>query len=528
MGIITDNSIAAGLGVKAKNVVLQAAAAVMPRKILIIATPNAAQADSVPINQPFLVLSPEDVASRAGSGGMAHRLALASFRGSRSSVPTYLMLEADNESAVAATGSVALTATTHGAGTLSLYIAGTLYAITVAAPDTITQIGDKIAAAVSKDSACPVSAVNAAGTVTFTAKSKGPWGNGITIALNQRPGDGETTPSGITAAITAMTGGAGLPGLAADLPLALGAGDSANEARFTDVLHGYGKETVVLNALSQYVGEGNENVALYSDTVARPVRSLIADVSTASTALADLIAFTDARKLDRTSGIVARPGSLTHPSEIAAETVGYMAFLNADYAELGYCDAVLSGVDPGLIARSQGKDWTTEYANRDLAVHSGISPTIVSDGAVKLQNVVSFYRPSNLPETSWCFRRMRDISLVQNIIYNYKQVFGSEKWTNFTVVENTANVQNAKNRAKARDTEMVKDDLLSLITGFTSMAWLFSAAPSVAGLKKPEAVTLRENSSGFNTKVPYVLSGEGNILNNEVDLDTSFAIMATL
>ena len=96
------------------------------------------------------------------------------------------------------------------------------------------------------------------------------------------------------------------------------------------------------------------------------------------------------------------------------------------------------------------------------------------------------------------------------------------------MVENVANVQNAKNRAKARDTEMVKDDILKLITDFMSMAWLFSPEPSIAGLKKPEAVTLRENSSGFNTKVPYVLSGEGNILNHEVDLDTSFAVMATL
>ncbi|MDR1288000.1 MAG: hypothetical protein LBK08_10360 [Treponema sp.] len=528
MGIITDQSIAAGLGVKVRNIVLQAGAAVMPRKILIIATPNAAQAASVPINQPFLVLSPEEVAGITGTGGMAHRLAIASFRGSRSSVPTYLMLEEDAGGAAAATGSVALVGGTHGVGMIALYIAGKFYAIFVAAADTVEQIGAAIAAAVTKDSSCPVTAASDEGTVTFTSKSKGPWGNGITIAVNQRPGDGETTPSGLTVTITAMSGGAGLPGLDTDLPLALGSGDSANEAHFTDVIHGYGKDTSILNALSQYVGEGNENVALYSDTIARPFRSLTADVSAASTALADLIAFTGDRKLDRTSGVVARPGSLTHPSEIAAEAMGYMAFLNADYAELGYCDAVLSGVDPGLAARQQGLDWTTEYANRDLAVHNGISPAIISDGAVKLQNVVSFYRPSNLPETSYCFRRMRDISLVQNIIYNYKRVFGSEKWTNFTVVENTANVQNAKNRAKARDTEMVKDDLLKLVTDFTSMAWLFSAAPSVAGLKKPEAVTLRENSSGFNTKVPYVLSGEGNILNHEVDLDTSFAIMATL
>jgi hypothetical protein len=123
---------------------------------------------------------------------------------------------------------------------------------------------------------------------------------------------------------------------------------------------------------------------------------------------------------------------------------------------------------------------------------------------------------------------MRDISIIQNIIHNYKQVFGSEKWTNFTVVSNVANVQSAASRSLARDAEMVKDDLLKLVSDFTGLAWLFDPAPSVASLKKQGSVTVRQGGTGFSTQVSYVLSGEGNILVHEINLDTSFAVMARL
>jgi hypothetical protein len=294
------------------------------------------------------------------------------------------------------------------------------------------------------------------------------------------------------------------------------------------VITGYGPDSTILDALSQYVGEGNDFTGLYSRNIARPFRSLVGDVGEGSDGLIALITMTDNRVNDRTNGIISRPGSLTHPAEIAAEMLGYMAYVNNDKAETSYVGAILSGVDPGILARKAGDDWTTEYNNRDLAVHNGIGPTIVSDGAVKLQNVVSFYRPSNIPETSNCYRRMRDISIIQNIQYNYKLVFGSEKWTNFTVVNNVANVQNVSDRALARDAGMVIDDLLALINGFMGFAWLYDPAPSVASLKKPGAVTTRSGGTGFNTFVDYVFSGEGNILSNVVNCDTSFSIMATL
>jgi phage tail sheath gpL-like len=528
MGIILDSSLAAGTAIEIKNVPLAFSGEVLARKIVIFATALPSYAGKYPVKTPFLVLSPEDVASTCGPGSMAHRLALASFRGSRNAVPVYMVIEDDANGAAAASGTLTLTVSSPAPGTLYLYIGGKKYPVPVRGTDTATSLGKLAADAVNADESAPVAAANVDGTVTFTAKSKGPWGNGITIAVNQRPDEGEKNPQGVGAVISAMSGGTGVPDFAGDLSAALGSGDSANEQGFTALSHGHGKESTVLDPLSQYNGTGNENEGLYQETIARPLRSLIGDVATGSAGLQALITFTAGRKLDRTSGVFPRPGSLTHPAEIAAEALGRMEVTNASLAEQGYADAPLSGVDPGLIARMSGLDWTTEYTNRDQAVHNGICTSMVKGGAVVMGDTVSFYRPDNIPEKSRCFRRMRDISIIQNMLANYKQVFGSSKWTNFTVVENTANVQRTADRALARDAGMVKDDLLALITAFAGMGWIYSPRPSIAFLKKAESVQERDGGTGYNTRVPFVLSGEGNITNHLIECDTSFSVMAML
>jgi phage tail sheath gpL-like len=514
------------MSVQVVNKPLSFSSETLPRKILIIATALAGFQDRHIRGEPFPVVSPEDLASKCGPGGMAHRLAAAAFRGSREAVPVYCLIEDDNPAAAPATGEIELQVSAPEAGTLSLYVAGKKYGVPVQANDSATLLGDRVVSALSADESCPISAVNVNGTLTLESKSAGPWGNAITVAVNQREREGEKTPLGVTVTITPLSGGAGLPDLAADLPLALGSGDSANEEWFTDIIHGYGQESAILDALSNYNGVGNENQGLYSETVGRPFRSLVGDAGEGSQGLGSLINLTKNRKNDRTSGVIVRPGSLTHPAEIAAEAAGYMAYANAERAEAGYNDAILSGVDPGVMARLAGNDWTADYANRDLAVHSGISPATVKGGSVTLTNMVTFYRPDNIPEKNRCFRRARDISIIQNILNLYKQVFGSSKWTNFTVVSNVANIQDSASRALARDKDMVRDDLLFVVTQCAARAWIFDTAPSVAFLRTGQAVQTRSGGTGFDTRVPFALSGEGNILDNTVEVDTGFAVLS--
>jgi hypothetical protein len=324
-----------------------------------------------------------------------------------------------------------------------------------------------------------------------------------------------------------MSGGMGLPELAADLEAGLGTGDSANEQNFTGVVDGYGKDSQILDAKSQYVGEGNDYVGLYSRTVARPFRSMTGDVSAGSAGLQAAIAFTNNRKLDRCNGMAVKPGSLTHPQEIAAEALGYMEYMANDRAEASYIDGVLSGVDPGIVARDAGQDWTTEYTNRDLAVRSGVSPLIVNSGSVKAQNVVSFYRPDNIPEISNMYRRMRDIAITQNVLFNLMKNFSSPKWQGFTVVKDKSLVTMAINRAKARDVDDVKDDDLALINSFMGMAWLFDTAYPIQKLKEPTAVQTRLDGGGFDNSLCLIYSGEGGILDTRVYVDCSIAVTLT-
>jgi len=527
MANISSSAMAAGVGAGVQNTVFKSEAAVMPRKALIIATLSAAYADNVPIGKPVIVTSPEDVTSKAGSGSMAHRLAMAFFRGSKNSVPVYLMAEEEPQGAQAATGEIVITAEQpHGEGVIALYVAGKAYKIPVLADDDTADIGERVTATVNADTACPVVLAHNNGVITLTSKSKGPWGNEITVAINQRLAEKETLPDGITVAITAMSGGSGLPDLEADLKAGLGDGDSSNEDRYTGIAHGYGDDSQILDALSKYVGEGNEFTGLYSRTIARPFRSLIGNTQAGSAGFQAALDFTANRKTDRCNGMCVKPGSLTHPAEIAAELLGAMEAVAGSLAQGSYIDLILSGVDPGIVARDAGQDWTTEYANRDLAVRSGISPLIVKDGAVYSQNVVSFYRPQNIPEISNMYRRMRDISITQNVLFNIMRNFSSEKWQGFSTHKDKSKVTDTASSKKARDIDDVKDDDLMLIDSFMRKGWLFDDEFSINALKSPQAVQVRIDGGGFNNNMCFVYSGEGGILDTIVQVDTSVAVIA--
>jgi hypothetical protein len=407
---------------------------------------------------------------------------------------------------------------------LALYVAGKAYKIPVVATDSETVIGGKIEAFINNDSACPVVAANANGAITLISKSKGPWGNGITVAVNQRLAEDEALPEGVSCLITPMSGGMGLPDLAEDLEAGLGTGDSANEQNFTGVVDGYGKDSQILDAKSQYVGEGNDYVGLYSRTVARPFRAALGNIETGSAGFQAAIDFTNNRKNDRCNILCSRPGSLSHPQEIGAELLGYMEYMANDRAEASYIGGILSGVDPGIVARDNGEDWTVDYTNRDLAVRSGISPLIVEGGSVKAQNIVTFYRPDNIPEISNMNRRARDLAITQNVLFNIKKNFSGPKWQGFTVVKDKASVTSAVNRAKARDTDDVKDDILALINSFQGLGWLYDTAFSIQKLKEAEAVQVRLDGGGFNVSIYLVYSGEGGIIDTRCYVDCSIAI----
>ena len=510
------NSLASAVGSGVKNVVFTPTASVLPRKILLIGTydpPKTEVVDEVPV----LITSSEDAGDQFGFGFQVHRLALNAEKGSKG-IETWIQPQAETGTEAAGqfdwTGSAGVVA-----GTLAIYIGGERVAVTIETAATIEEISDAVVAAINADEDLPVTAVKVA--VTFetdiTAKSKGLEGDSIDLSLNLDVGD--ETPTGIVSAITAMTGGAGVP-IIQDALDALGTGDNANEDFFTDIAHGYGQDTTTLDSIANYVGQGNDFVGLYSKTNARPFRNMVADVAPGSAALTSLISLADGRLQDRSQGIVAVPDSQTHPSDISAQAIGHMARINNRRAEEAYVNIILTDVRPG----DKADRWTSSYDSRDTAVKNGISPTLVESGNVKLQNVVSFYRPASVPVTSNGYREMVNISKLQNILDSQKVNFSREKWQNVSIVTDASKVTNPASRLKARDVGSVLDDVLQLVKSWEGLAWIADFNFTANKLKADSSlITIRTGGDGFTIIIPIILSGIGNIIDVETQFDISFA-----
>lgn len=511
---ITASSLAAVNGVSVKNEQFAVQAQVIPQRNVIIGTFDEAVYTAISPNVPIRVYSAEDVGAKTGFGFMLHRLAKYAFK--PGTVETWIIPQLEGGSDPdQATGTINFTASAGVvAGEIALYIAGERVAITVSAGDDGTDIADALATAINANDELPVSATDLAGVLTVESKSGGEWGNDITLAFSL--GDGEVLPTGVSAVITGMSGGVGTPDIQDALD-ALGTGDAQNEKFFTNLIHGYGAQTAVLNAISTYNGAGNTFVGNYKKEVARPFRSLIGDTTPLTAGLSAALVISGNRRTDRTNGMICAPGSYNHPQEIAAQAMGIMAITNSTRAEEGYIDKVLDGIWPGEIADR----WTNDYDNRDQAVQGGISTTLVKNGVLTLQNLITFYRPADVAPASNGYRAMRNISIIQNLLYNYRMNFEREKWKGITIVEDTTAISDTTSREKARDLDAVIDDLVTLADVFAGKAWLYTASYTKTAL----TVSLRAGLTGFDIVFPVILSGEGGIFNSVITFDTSIAIL---
>lgn len=510
MSNVTSGSLAAGTFTGIRNEVINPTVSILERKIVIVGVADATKlSGTLDANTPRRVFSAEEVGEIAGQGTMIHRLAIATYKGSNG-LETWIIPQDEGGSDVAATGSIAVTATSAKSGVLALYVNGEILPISVATGDTATLIGDKIVAALASAPEMPVTGVNTTGTVAITAKSKGVFGNDISLAVGLQ---GEVAVEGVTVAITDMASGSGTADIQAALD-AMGQGDNRNENYFTAMVHGYGKDQTTLTKISEYVGEGNDAVGCYDKINGRFFRSLVGSVANDLNAE---IAFADQRINDRANGLIVVPNSPNHPNEIAALAIGMSEFENSQLAQGSYFNKVMPGI---LLGATR---WSDEYNNRDIAVKNGISPTMAQSGAVVLQNVISFYRPTTVPVANNGYRSMRNISISQNVVYAVRKYFEQENWQNITIVKDVAKVTNPAGRKRAKDIRAVKDALLFLAGEFEALGWIFSLDATVDGLKDPLSVTLRDGGTGFDYTLKLVYSGEGGILNNDVIFDINFS-----
>lgn len=174
-------------------------------------------AGALPAGVPVLMEGVEWAKGACGAGSM---LALMAewYRKRDRFGEVWLLPLADAPAGVAASGTIAVSAPPTAAGTLSLYVAGKRVRVACAAGQTAAAVATAIAAAINADADLPVTAAAATTDVTVTAKNKGEAGNAIDLRTNYLgAAGGEATPAGLALTITAMSGGAANPDLAAAL-----------------------------------------------------------------------------------------------------------------------------------------------------------------------------------------------------------------------------------------------------------------------------------------------------------------------
>lgn len=158
--------------------------------------------------------SAAEAAGLFGKGSVLHEM-LTMARTANKETDMWAMALDDLGAGVAATFTVTVAVTTAQAGTIALYINGNKLSVGVSANDSATTIATAIVAAVTAWASSPVTAANAAGVVTLTAKHKGQFGSDIDVRTNYY--QDEVLPGGVTVTCAAGVAGTGNPDVATAL-----------------------------------------------------------------------------------------------------------------------------------------------------------------------------------------------------------------------------------------------------------------------------------------------------------------------
>lgn len=159
------------------------------------------------------VPSAEQVAATYGAGSQIARM-MAAWRANDPVGEVWVLPLADAGAGVKATKTVTVTGPASAAGTIALYVGGSLVTVPVAATDAATAIATSIAAAVTAKTSLPVTAAAASAVVTLTAKNTGTSGNDIDVRHSfYGLASGESLPAGVGLTFAAGTAGSGDPDL---------------------------------------------------------------------------------------------------------------------------------------------------------------------------------------------------------------------------------------------------------------------------------------------------------------------------
>ena len=337
----------------------------------------------------------------------------------------------DAGSGVEAEGDITPVGTPTAGGSFRVRIGGIYSAyFRIEADDSVGTIIDNMVAAINAVLAMPMAATDGDTVLDLAAKWAGASGNGIVVSVEG------PTDIGVTFTITQPTGGDVNPDV----------DDSLNQI-------GNIWETLVLNCMNVDDEDTLDKYDVFNEGRWLPLvrRPFIVFSGDTQSDVDDAITVPDGRPNDRTNAQITAPGSDEIPFVVAARALSRIAVLANNTPPHDYGRLPLSGMNPGTDA----EQWT--YTQRDQAVKAGSSTSLIRDGVVTLEDVVTFYHPT--AEEPPAYRFVVDIVKVMNVIFNIDAIFLAPEWDgaplipdNQVTVEPTAKQPKA---AKAAIAEMI-------------------------------------------------------------------------
>jgi phage tail sheath gpL-like len=485
----------------------------IPSKIIVFGKLDPSKT-SFPVNTPVRMFTEGQAGLETGRGHSIAYLVRRVFAqlGGRN-IPVWVSAQEEDPGDVAATGTIAF-----AVGTASVAFRFTMrighfdkVSFTVPAGTDQDGLATLLHDSINADSDLPVSASVLAETVTVTSKTKGEWGNGITLRVDEFSEE-------IVPTTTDPTGGlwsSPETGLDAGL-LGLGQGDLQNKKHFTELVHAYGGVTACLDSLQAYNGDpargepGSvvEGTGNFQGNVNRPYRTLWGDTTSS---LAELVAVTDTRLSDAANGVIAASGIDAHPAAVAAQALTAFAVVSDDHPANEIIDAPLVGVDP-----SANPEWYDNYNDRDTATLSGIGVLKARGDSVILQALVTHYRPVEVAEKENTWREMRNHRLVATLHKSHFDTY-SLRLSGKIITDSVLGVR-PDLRDKAIDKAGITGILSAMIVEWQEELLIQSAAEAIETL----SVQIRENNTGYDMEVVVRLVGVLGILKSTVGVQ-SFA-----
>jgi phage tail sheath gpL-like len=436
-----------------------------------------------------IVFSAAEVAQTYGSGSPLHVAALQVFPlngDGAGAVPVtvYPLAEASG-SPVAATGTITPSGAVTTAGTFRLRIGGIeSESFGVAVGDDVATIIDSMVTAATATPALPMTATDGTTTLNLEAKAKGEYGNDIVVEVVGPTG------TGVTFTVVQPSSGTVDP----DLNDAL---VNIGEVWETAVINCHGATAANLTALSTW-SEGRWGALTQKPAL---VFSGNADTDVA-TAIAKVTAYKNTRSLilENVNGSPSMPGA------IAARAATRVAVQANNNPPVDYAEQLLTGIVGGTDA----EQWS--LSQRDTAVKGGVATTLVdSSGTARMQDTVTTYAPDDDPLPA--YRYAVDIVKLQNLVYNIRIVFSSDRWAGKPIVRDEDVITNPE----ARKPKNAVTAMYGILDGASQQA-------IIADLEFAKANTVAEidsqNPKRLNVATTVKLSGNTNVIS--VDLNFGF------